>query len=109
MPALAIVRELKQDGAYEALFARGRRLMQALEKHLGNAGVPVQILGEPPAFQPWFSDHEIVDQAQRAEQQARHEIERREHVTDSRHGQGLRRQRHPVVAQKPHQADRQIR
>jgi glutamate-1-semialdehyde 2,1-aminomutase len=59
--ALASLRELKREGAYEALFARGRRLMQALEKQLGNAGVPVQVIGEPPAFQPWFSDREIVD------------------------------------------------
>jgi glutamate-1-semialdehyde 2,1-aminomutase len=59
--ALAIVRELKKPGAYDALFARGRQLMQALEKHLGNAGLPVQIMGEPPAFETWFTDQEIVD------------------------------------------------
>ena len=59
--ALAITRELKKPGAYEALFARGRRLMKALEEHIGNAGIPVRIMGEPPAFETWFTDREIVD------------------------------------------------
>ena len=25
------------------------------------AGIPVRVLGEPPAFQPWFTDAEIFD------------------------------------------------
>ena len=48
-------------GTYEALFARGRRLMAALRESLEAAGIPAQVTGEPPAFQPWFTGHRVLD------------------------------------------------
>jgi len=59
--ARAVLKELRREGAYEALFARGRRLMVALQSSLDAAGIPAQVIGEPPAFQPWFTDQEVVD------------------------------------------------
>lgn len=58
---LAVLKELRREGAYEALFARGRRLMDAVEGSCERAGIAVQVLGEPPAFQPWFAEDEIFD------------------------------------------------
>ncbi len=58
---LAVVRELQREGAYQALFAKGRRLMDALQSSLDEEGIPAQVLGEPPAFQPWFTETEVVD------------------------------------------------
>jgi glutamate-1-semialdehyde 2,1-aminomutase len=59
--ALAAIEELEQDGVYETLFARGRRLWAGLEARFGAAGIPVRLSGEPPAFQVWFTADEIVD------------------------------------------------
>jgi glutamate-1-semialdehyde 2,1-aminomutase len=53
--------ELRREGTYEGLFARGRRLMDGLQRSLDDAGVAVQVSGEPPAFQPWFTDTPITD------------------------------------------------
>jgi glutamate-1-semialdehyde 2,1-aminomutase len=58
---LAVVKELQRDGVYEGVFEKGRRLMGALQGSFDKAGIPAQVLGEPPAFQPWFSDSEVVD------------------------------------------------
>jgi glutamate-1-semialdehyde 2,1-aminomutase len=58
---LAVLKELRREGAYEALFARGRRLMDALQTSLDKAGIACQVRGEPPAFQPWFAEQEVVD------------------------------------------------
>jgi len=55
------VRELQREGAYDALFEKGRRLMGALQSSLDDEGIPAQVLGEPPAFQPWFTETEVVD------------------------------------------------
>jgi glutamate-1-semialdehyde 2,1-aminomutase len=59
--ALAALAELRRAGTYERLFATGRRLMEALRKSLAEAGVPVQVSGEPPAFEVWFTEEEVVD------------------------------------------------
>jgi glutamate-1-semialdehyde 2,1-aminomutase len=59
--ALATIRELQRDGAYEALFARGRRLMEGLQRALDAAGFAARVSGEPPAFEVWFTDREITD------------------------------------------------
>ncbi len=59
--ALAVMKELRKEGVYEGVFARGTKLKNALQKSFDSAGIPVQVLGEPPAFQPWFSETEIVD------------------------------------------------
>jgi glutamate-1-semialdehyde 2,1-aminomutase len=59
--ALATLNELRKPGVYEDLFARGRRLMEGLQSALDDAGVPAQVTGEPPAFQPWFTTESIHD------------------------------------------------
>ncbi|MBW2274761.1 MAG: aspartate aminotransferase family protein [Deltaproteobacteria bacterium] len=59
--ARAVLQELRREGAYDALFAKGRRLMAALQKSLDAAGIPAQVSGEPPAFQPWFTEQAVVD------------------------------------------------
>jgi glutamate-1-semialdehyde 2,1-aminomutase len=58
---LAVLEELKRPGVYEALFARGRRLMEALQQGFDAVDVPCRVMGEPPAFQPWFTAGQIVD------------------------------------------------
>ena len=35
--------------------------MDALDRLLREAGIPAQILGEPPAFEVFFADHAITD------------------------------------------------
>jgi glutamate-1-semialdehyde 2,1-aminomutase len=59
--ALALIGELQQAGVYEAVNARGQRLMDGLDRALKAAGIPAQVLGEPTAFQPWFIDREVSD------------------------------------------------
>ncbi len=59
--ALACIDELRTPGCYDRLAERGRRLMRALQQRLDEARIPAQVTGEPSAFQPWFTDHEIVD------------------------------------------------
>jgi glutamate-1-semialdehyde 2,1-aminomutase len=59
--ALATLAELRREGAYERLFAIGRRLMNSLQQILDDAGIPARVIGEPPAFQVWFTDKEIID------------------------------------------------
>jgi len=59
--ALATIGVLEQAGTYERLHAMGRRLMEGLEASLKDAGVAARVSGEPPAFQVWFTNDEIVD------------------------------------------------
>jgi glutamate-1-semialdehyde 2,1-aminomutase len=59
--ALATLNELRKPGVYEDLFAKGRRLMEGLRAALNQAGIPAQVTGEPPAFQPWFTTEPIRD------------------------------------------------
>jgi glutamate-1-semialdehyde 2,1-aminomutase len=59
--ARATLAELRKPGTYERLFAAGRTLMDALGRLLRDAGIPAQILGEPPAFEVFFADHAITD------------------------------------------------
>jgi glutamate-1-semialdehyde 2,1-aminomutase len=59
--ALASIEELQRPGVYETLFERGRRLMGALQRQLDDAGIPARVTGEPPVFQPWFTDQDVVD------------------------------------------------
>ncbi|MDG2335299.1 MAG: aspartate aminotransferase family protein [Myxococcota bacterium] len=53
--ALATLGELRKEGTYSSLFAQGRKLMAGLQGELERAGIPHQLTGEPPAFQPWFN------------------------------------------------------
>ncbi len=59
--ALACIAELRRPGVYAGLAATGRRLMTALQRLCDDAGVPVQVQGEPAVFQPWFSATPVVD------------------------------------------------
>jgi glutamate-1-semialdehyde 2,1-aminomutase len=59
--ALAAMRELRRPGVYEELFARGRRLMRALADIAGECGIPAVVSGEPPAFELWFTDGDLVN------------------------------------------------
>jgi glutamate-1-semialdehyde 2,1-aminomutase len=61
LASLATLNELRREGAYDRLFATGRQLMQALRHLLAEAEIPAQVTGEPPAFEVWFTDHEITD------------------------------------------------
>ncbi|MDP6979139.1 MAG: aspartate aminotransferase family protein [Myxococcota bacterium] len=58
---LAVIKELQKEGVYEALFARGRRLSEAVASACEKNDIPCQIAGEPPAFEPWFTDQPVVD------------------------------------------------
>ncbi|HYM73248.1 MAG TPA: aminotransferase class III-fold pyridoxal phosphate-dependent enzyme [Stellaceae bacterium] len=46
---------LKRPGAYERIFATGRELMQTLDGLLRRAGIPAQVIGEPPLFEVVFT------------------------------------------------------
>ena len=59
--ARAVLGELRRPGVYAALFEKGRRLMLALQASLDAAGIPAQVTGEPPAFQPWFTAQPVTD------------------------------------------------
>jgi glutamate-1-semialdehyde 2,1-aminomutase len=58
---LASLAILKRPGAYEGLFATGRELMGELSELLRRAGLPAQLIGEPPLFDVVFSRHEVHD------------------------------------------------
>ena len=58
---LATLEILKRPGAYEQVFATGRELMGALDGLLKKAGIPAQVIGEPPLFDVVFTDQPIKD------------------------------------------------
>jgi glutamate-1-semialdehyde 2,1-aminomutase len=58
---LATLDILKRPGAYEQVFATGRELMRALAELLKKAGLPAQVIGEPPLFDVVFTDQPIKD------------------------------------------------
>jgi glutamate-1-semialdehyde 2,1-aminomutase len=59
--ALAVLNELRRPGTYERLFAAGRRLQEGLQRLLDEARIPACVSGEPPVFEVWFTDGEIID------------------------------------------------
>ena len=59
--ALATLGELRKEGTYETLFARGQKLMAGLGDALERAGIPHCVTGEPPAFQPWFGPEVVTN------------------------------------------------
>ena len=59
--AIAALGLLRESGVYERLFDRGRRLMAGCRQSFDSVGLPVQVVGEPPAFEVWFSDEEVFD------------------------------------------------
>lgn len=58
---IATLKVLKQSGAYEKVFATGRTLMTTLRDLLANAGLPAQVIGEPPLFDVVFTSEPIRD------------------------------------------------
>jgi glutamate-1-semialdehyde 2,1-aminomutase len=58
---LATLEVLKRPGTYEQVFATGRELMAALSELLRKAGIPAQVIGEPPLFDVVFADQPIKD------------------------------------------------
>lgn len=52
---LATLAILKRPGAYERLFATGDALREGLAAALREAGVPAQVVGEPPMFDAVFT------------------------------------------------------
>jgi glutamate-1-semialdehyde 2,1-aminomutase len=58
---LATLEVLRKPGAYEGLFATGRTLMQALSDILQQAGLPAQVIGEPPLFDVVFTTAPVRD------------------------------------------------
>ncbi len=52
---------LRRPGAYEGVFATGRALMDGMATQLAGAGLPAQVVGEPPLFDVVFTDGEVRD------------------------------------------------
>ncbi len=59
--ALAVLKLLREEGVYEGLYSRGQRLRDAIQKAFDDADIAVQLMGEAPAFEPWFCAEEVVD------------------------------------------------
>jgi len=58
---LASLAILRQPGAYEQLFATGRRLMTALAGLLRQHAIAGQVVGEPPMFDLVFTDTPVTN------------------------------------------------
>ncbi|RAI59256.1 aspartate aminotransferase family protein [Roseicella frigidaeris] len=58
---LATLEVLRRPGTYEQVFATGRALMQGMQAALRQAGVPGQVVGEPPLFDVVFTDEPVRD------------------------------------------------
>ena len=58
---LATLKILKRPGTYDQIFATGRRLMEALERTLKDAGIRAVITGEPPLFDVVFASGDMSD------------------------------------------------
>jgi glutamate-1-semialdehyde 2,1-aminomutase len=52
---------LKRPGAYEKIFATGKRLMTGFAETLKKSGLPAQIIGAPPLFDVVFTAGEVSD------------------------------------------------
>ena len=58
---LATLAVLKRPGTYEKVFATGRKLMDGLASLLRDAGLPAQVIGEPPLFDVFFATGDLHD------------------------------------------------
>jgi glutamate-1-semialdehyde 2,1-aminomutase len=58
---LATLGELRKPGAYERIFATGKRLKEGLAAAAKKHRMPAQVSGEPPVFDIIFTDSAIVD------------------------------------------------
>ncbi len=55
---LATLEVLRQPGTYERLHALGDRLARGLRQEAADAGVPLQVLGDGPVLQVYFTGHQ---------------------------------------------------
>jgi glutamate-1-semialdehyde 2,1-aminomutase len=58
---LATLGELRKPGTYERLFRTGARLRQGLAAAVARHALAAQVSGEPPVFDIFFTDREILD------------------------------------------------
>jgi len=58
---LATLAELRKPGTYERLFRTGTRLREGLVAAVRKHGLAAQVSGEPPVFDIFFTDREILD------------------------------------------------
>jgi glutamate-1-semialdehyde 2,1-aminomutase len=58
---LATLEVLRRPGAYEGVFATGRQLMDGISAMLTKAGLPAQVIGEPPLFDVVFTAESVRD------------------------------------------------
>ncbi|MDA1098717.1 MAG: aminotransferase class III-fold pyridoxal phosphate-dependent enzyme [Proteobacteria bacterium] len=58
---LATLEILRRPGAYETIFTTGKKLMRGLDSQLRAAGIPAQVIGEPPLFDVFFTSGDIKD------------------------------------------------
>jgi glutamate-1-semialdehyde 2,1-aminomutase len=58
---LATLAVLREPGAYDRLFRTGHALKQGLTDLVARAGVPAQVIGEPPLFDIVFTDRPVHD------------------------------------------------
>jgi glutamate-1-semialdehyde 2,1-aminomutase len=58
---LATMAVLREPGAYEQIFAAGRSLMDGLTGLIAEAGIPAQVVGEPPLFDVVYATGDIRD------------------------------------------------
>lgn len=58
---LATLAILREPGAYERIFATGRRLMAALAAAMERNGITAQVVGEPPMFDAVFAEGPMRD------------------------------------------------
>src|SRR5438270_8060211 len=56
---LATLAELRKPGVYDQLFATGNRLRSSFTQLADDMGIPMQIPGEGPVFQVFFTDRPI--------------------------------------------------
>ncbi len=60
---LATLDELEKEGVYPRLYALSDRLRTGLEALGKNLGLPLQVIGEGPVLQPFFTDADIRNHA----------------------------------------------
>ena len=58
---LATLAELRKEGAYERIWAVGRKLREALETACAQAEIPAQTTGEDPVFDIVFTNDPLSD------------------------------------------------
>ena len=58
---LATLEVLREDGAYEQVYANGERIMAALRDSFDAAGIPAAVVGQPTLFDIVFTDGPVND------------------------------------------------